>query len=103
MLEIQFARFDDINSLLIIPVHIVDGYMTFDASGIAAAIPEFVPEVEDKAYFIQECVLLAFHEGNDTHYEFDDGEWVIAEASFLIDGEPVTALQLADHLHNLEV
>jgi hypothetical protein len=106
MIQIQFARFDDINSLLTIPVQIVDGYMSFDATDIARALPNFGCDdfdLEERAYFIQECVLLAFHEGHASHYEFDEDEWVIAEASFMIDGELVTALELADHLHNLEV
>jgi len=101
MIQIQFARFDDLNSLLIVPVDYVDGYLSFDATGIAKALPDFVPEVEDKAYFIQECILLAFHEGNQTCYVFDEDDEAIAEASFMIDGEFVTALQLADYLGEL--
>jgi hypothetical protein len=106
MIQIQFARFDDINSLLTIPVQIVDNYMSFDATDIARALPNFGCDdfdLEERAYFIQECILLAFHEGYQTYYAFDQDDEAIAEASFMIDGEIVTALELADHLHNLEV
>ena len=105
MIQIQFARFDDINSI-IIPVQIVDGYLSFDATGIAQALPRFGCDdftLEEREYFIQECVLLAFYEGSQTYYCFDQDDEAIAEASFMIDDEYVTALQLADHLHNLEV
>jgi hypothetical protein len=106
MIQIQFARFDDTQSTLIIPVNLVDGYLTFDATSMAKALPSFGCndfDLEERAYFIQECILLAFHEGYQTCYVFDEDNEAIAESSFMINGEYVTALELSDYIFSVEV
>lgn len=112
MLEIQFARYDDTYSLVVAPVEHPDNdiqTLRLDVTGVrsmADCLPDFGVEYWtrlERMQFIEECILYALNEGSDSNFIFtnDEGESV-GESQFLIDGEPVTAVQVADYLFNQE-